>query len=218
MSNIAVLIVDDEALVRTALRVFIDDTSGMNVVGEARDGEGVEALCDACAPDVALIDLRMPKRDGISTIRALHDTRTAVRCIALTTFSGDSAVADALEAGARGYLVKDSEPDELVAAIRTVYRGGYAFSARAAEQLLTGAARSRALRGDGFSDSEKLSDRELDVVVLLAEGKSNLEIAHELFLSEATVKSHLRRIMTKWGVRDRVQVLVRASRHGLVVM
>lgn len=207
---------DDEALVRRALTIFIDTAPGMSVVGEAQDGPSALAQCIALRPDVVLMDLRMPGGDGITAIRELSDQMPDVRAIAVTTYSSDESVLEALRAGAAGFLVKDTEPDQIVASIRNVHEGSYVLSPSVAQDLVRQVGTQAPTASVVLSPSEQVSDREVDVIELLARGMSNAEIAQELFLSEATVKSHLRRIMIKWGVRDRVQVLVRAAKAGLV--
>lgn len=214
--DVRVLIVDDEALVRRALTIFVDTAPGMTVVGEAQDGRSAVAECLALRPDVVLMDLRMPGGDGTTAIGALAEQMPDVRVIAVTTYSSDDAVLEALRAGAAGFLVKDTEPDQIVASIRNVHEGGYVLSPSVAQDLVRKVSTQEPTASVTLSASEQVSEREMHVIDLLARGMSNAEIAQELFLSEATVKSHLRRIMTKWGVRDRVQVLVRAAKAGLV--
>lgn len=217
MPDIRVVIVDDEALVRRALAIFVSTAREMIVVGEAHDGPTALTLCRAAPPDVVLMDIRMPGGDGITAISQLAEKLPDVRVIAVTTFGSDEAVIAALRAGAVGFLVKDTEPEQIVAAIRSAHEGGYVLSPGIARELVRSvAAHAPAAASSPLEESEQISPREVHVVELLARGMSNAEIARELYLSEATVKSHLRRIMTKWNVRDRVQVLVRAAKAGVV--
>ncbi|WP_341976385.1 response regulator transcription factor [Microbacterium sp. LTA6] len=217
MRDVRVLIVDDEALVRRALTIFVDTAPSMHVVGEAQDGPSAVARCLELQPDVVLMDLRMPGGDGLTAIRQLGEQVPGTRVIAVTTYSSDDAVIEALNAGAVGFLVKDTEPDQIVSAIRNAQEGGYVLSPSVAQELVRSVSKHAAVRASlPLSASETVSQREQNVIQLLADGMSNAEIAQQLFLSEATVKSHLRRIMTKWNVRDRVQVLVKAAKAGLV--
>lgn len=214
--SLRVLVVDDEALVRHAFGFFIRDAGGMEMVGEARNGAEAVALTLEQQPDVVLMDIQMPVMDGVEATR-LITARSSSRVLAVTTFSSPGHVVPTLRAGASGYLLKDSEPEELVSAIRSVHEGGYVLSRGVASALVA------AVRGGvpaepsaPLTPREELTAREADVVVLLAEGLTNLEIARRLDLSEATVKTHLGRVMSKWGARDRTQVLIRAARAGLV--
>lgn len=211
------LIADDEALVRHALRVFVDADELLEIVGEARDGAEAVALCASLRPDVVLMDLQMPVLGGVNAIAEAIRMQPELKALALTTFSSERHVVSALRAGAAGYLVKDTSPDEIVAAIKDVQAGQSVLSARVTRELI-GAVRNGS-EADGrliLEGGQTLTERELASVRLLARGMSNAEIARELHISEATVKSNLGRIMTKWEVRDRVQVLIRAVRLGLV--
>ncbi len=210
------LIADDEALVRHALRVFVDRGADMEVVGEASDGiEAVDAVA-SLGPDVVLMDLQMPRMGGIDAIRQIASDHPDVRVIAVTTFSSERHVSPALRAGASGYLVKDTEPTAILAAIRDVHRGQSIISPQVWEKL------AESLRSDPESGSrsgpvpEPLTERELSIVRHLAQGKSNAEIAQDLFLAEPTVKSNLARAMQKWGTRDRVQTLIYAVSNNIV--
>lgn len=214
--DVRVLIVDDEALVRRALTIFVDTAPSMCVVGEAQDGPSAVTQCRELQPDVVLMDLRMPGGDGLTAIRKLGEQVPGTRVIAVTTYSSDDAVIEALSAGAVGFLVKDTEPDQIVSAIRNAQEGGYVLSPSVAQELVQSVTKQAAPASLTLSASETVSQREQHVIQLLADGMSNAEIAQQLYLSEATVKSHLRRIMTKWNVRDRVQVLVKAAKAGLV--
>lgn len=214
--KIRVLIADDEALVRHALGVFVESAEDMVLVGMATDGEEALRLCQSASPDVVLMDIQMPVMDGIAATAEIVRRFPAVSVIAVTTFSSERSVLAALKAGAAGYVVKDTEPVALLDAVRSVHRGGNVLSPSVTKQLIELVRESTAESSRPLSADETLSDREREVVDLLAQGLSNREIAAALFLSDATVKTHLRSIMTKWNVRDRVQVVVRAANAGII--
>lgn len=219
MSPIRVLIADDEALVRRALQVFLTAESGMTVVGEASDGPTAVRLSLELRPDVVLMDIRMPGGDGIRAIEQLSADLPSTRTIAITTYGSDETVAAALRVGAVGFLVKDSEPEHITAAIRSAHFGGFVLSPVAGHDLVRRIyAQPAGQPTVTLSAAEQVSRREREVLELLAKGMSNAEIGRDLFLSEATVKSHMRRIMTKWSVRDRVQVLLRAAAAGVITL
>lgn len=217
MQPIRVLIADDEALVRRALRLFVDAESELEVVGEASDGPSAVDQSIALGPDVVLMDVRMPGGDGITAIERVATALPLTRCVALTTYRSDETVVAALRAGAVGFLVKDSEPEHITAAIRSAHHGGFVLSPIAGRALIRRIGTSADNQPSRtLSEGEQVSRRERDVLELLAQGMSNAEIGQSLFLSEATVKSHLRRIMTKWSARDRIQVLLHAASTGVV--
>lgn len=214
---IRVLIVDDEVLVRQALRIFVGADSRTEVIGEAVDGASAAVLCDELAPDVVLMDIQMPGVNGIDATAAIVDANPYIKVLALTTFSSERNVVSMLRAGASGYLVKDTTPQDLVRAIVDVCDGRSVLSPSISRELIS------AVRGqttfDGANEhSNGLTRRELSIVHLLAQGMSNAEIADELHLAEATIKANFGRIMVKWDVRDRVQVLIHAARLGLILL
>lgn len=216
-SPIRVLIADDEALMRNALKLFVDSAPDMTVVAEAADGEEAVNASVRHRPDVVLMDMQMPGMDGVAATRALLERLPGTHVLAITTFSSQKFLVPALRAGASAYLVKDTEPDALVAAIRDVFDGSCVISPSVTRDLVESVRRTVPTPVDAESTgAENLSEREHDVVRLLGRGLSNAEIAGELFLSEATVKSHLGRVMVKWGVRDRVQVLIHAARTNVI--
>lgn len=214
--SIRVIIVDDESLVRAALRVFLESSEGFELVGEADNGADAITLARAVRPDVVLMDVQMPVMDGIEATSRLTKEFPGLKVVALTTFSAERVIVPMLSAGASGYLVKDTSPDRILDAARLAYEGGYVLSPRVAKELVSSvqSGHSQAVRPLGRD--EELTERELEVVTLLSQGMSNAEIAGAMFVSEATVKSHLGRITAKWGVRDRIQVLIRATQLGLV--
>jgi DNA-binding NarL/FixJ family response regulator len=213
---IRTLVVDDQALVRTGFSLILGTEPDIEVVAEAADGrEGVE-LCRRHRPDVVLMDIRMPEIDGIEATRLIRDDPdSCARVLILTTFDLDEHVYEALRAGASGFLLKDTPPDDLIAAVR-VLAGGEALLApsitrRLIEEFANGAAALRRVAG-----LDDLTEREVEVLRLMARGMSNVEIAGELYLGETTVKTHVSRVLTKLGVRDRVQAVVAAYESGLV--
>ena len=208
---IRVLIVDDQELVRAGFRMILEAQEDISVVAEAADGEAAIAKARNARPDVVLMDIRMPRLDGVEATRRLRDTRVVI----LTTFDHDEYVVEALRAGASGFLVKDAPPDELVRAVRVVAAGDALLSPAVTRRLLDGVIpRLQAHRPPaGWQD---LTDRERDVLRLVATGQSNTEIATGLQVSEATVKTHVSHLLDKLGLRDRVQAVVLAYETGLV--
>jgi DNA-binding NarL/FixJ family response regulator len=214
---ITVVIADDQALVRAGFRSLLDATEDITVVGEAADGEVALQLAADLRPDVILMDIRMPGLDGLEATRRISaDERLAtVKVVILTTFDLDEYVFDAVRAGANGFLVKDTEPDELLRAVRTVVAGEALLSPRVTRRLIEEfAARAKAPRSG--VDISSLTDREREVVALVAAGLSNDEIATRLIMSAATAKTHVSRAMIKLGARDRAQLVVFAYESGLV--
>ena len=201
---IRVLIADDHAVVRQGLRTFLDLQDDIEVVGEAADGEEALAAAERLAPDVVLVDLVMPKLDGIDVIRRLGDHAPAARAIVLTSFIDDDRLFPVLRAGAAGYLLKDVQPQELVEAIRTVHGGGALLHPKVAARLLY------------ELSADPLTPREREVLVLIGRGMANKVIARELSLSEKTVKAHVSSILAKLGVNDRTQAALYAVREGLL--
>lgn len=214
---IRVLLADDQALVRAGFRALLDAEPDLSVVGEAADGEAAYALTRELAPDVVLMDIRMPGLDGLEATRLIAgDERLAsVRVVILTTFELDEYVFEALRHGASGFLVKDTEPVELIAAVRAVARGDALLSPSVTRRLIAEfAARSKSPPPSTALD--QLTDREREVVALIAEGLTNDQIAERLYVSTATAKTHANRAMAKLGARDRAQVVVAAYESGLV--
>jgi len=209
---IRVVLVDDQALFRAGVRMLIASQPDMDVVGEA--GDGLEAL-DVVAktrPDVVLMDVRMPVMDGLTATTEILARPEAPRIVMLTTFDLDEAAARAIQQGASGFLLKDAEPEFLLAAIRTVQAGSSVIAASATRELFSHFTNETKPVPPQFGD---LTDREREMFALAARGLSNSEIAAREYLSEATVKTHISRILTKLALRDRVQLVVFAFEHGL---
>ena len=216
-ARIRVVLADDQALVRAGFRSLLDAEDDIEVVGEASSGDEAVGLASELTPDVVLMDIRMPGMDGLAATRAIaEDERLAdVRIVVLTTFGLDEYVFEAIRSGASGFLVKDTEPDELVQAVRVVAGGDALLSPSVTRQLLAEFA-SRAKEPIRATGLEELTDREREIVALVGEGLSNQEIAERLFVSPATAKTHVSRAMGKLGARDRAQLVVIAYESGLV--
>jgi DNA-binding NarL/FixJ family response regulator len=214
---IRVVLADDQALVRAGFRALLDAQGDIEVVGEAGNGEEAVRLATQLTPDVVLMDIRMPGMDGLSATRgiAADDRLAGVRVVILTTFGLDEYIFEAIRAGASGFLVKDTEPGELVQAVRVVAGGEALLSPSVTKQLIAEFA-ARAKEPRTPDSLEQLTDREREVVALVAEGLSNEEIAGRLFVSPATAKTHVSRAMGKLGARDRAQLVVIAYESGLV--
>ncbi|MDA4895006.1 MULTISPECIES: response regulator transcription factor [Microbacterium] len=226
MSDIRVLLVDDQALIRTGLSMVLGATAGIEIVGEASDGIEAVALAGVHRPDVVLMDVQMPRMDGIEATRQITSAELG-RVLVLTTFDLDAYAFGAIEAGASGFLLKDSDAQDIIAAIQAVADGDAVLAPRVTSELLRrfGALsraaddpvrRAQKAAREAASDRLRvLTDRERDVFDALVEGLSNGEIAERLWLSESTVKTHVGRVLQKLGMRDRVQAVVYAFRNGL---
>ena len=216
--TIRVLLADDQALIRAGFRVLLGDSTDMQVVGEASDGAQAVELAGALAADVVLMDIRMPLVDGLEATRriAADPALSRVRVLILTTFEADEYVFAALRAGAAGFLVKDTEPEELVHAIRVVARGDALLSPGITRRLIAEVTSRPDRSGAADVDLGPLTDREREVLALVAAGLSNDEIAGRLYLSPLTVKTHVSRTMSKLAARDRAQLVVLAYESGLV--
>jgi DNA-binding NarL/FixJ family response regulator len=214
---IRVVLADDQALVRAGFRALIDSEDDLQVVGEASDGVEAIALVERLRPDVALIDIRMPRLDGIEAVRRLVGLPELadVRLVILTTFETDEYVFEALRVGASGFLVKDTQPEELLRAVRVVAGGDSLLSPRVTRRLIEEFAAQLPSRRQ-VPGLDALTDREREVMGLVAAGLSNDEIADRLVLSPATAKTHVSRLMGKLEARDRAQVVVLAYESGLV--
>jgi DNA-binding NarL/FixJ family response regulator len=213
---IRVLVADDHHLVRSGLRAMLDVQDDLDVVGEAEDGQAALAAVDELTPDVVVMDIRMPRLDGIEATRRLRAREGAPQVLVLTTFDLDEYVYEALRAGAGGFMLKDAPPSQLAEAVRTVAAGDALLAPAVTRRLVERFVRRPGPTTQQQEDLARLTERELEVLLLLARGLSNTEIAGQLFLSEATVKTHVTRVLTKLGLRDRVQAVVMAYETGLV--
>ena len=222
---IRVLVVDDQDLVRGGFKAILGTYEGIEIVGEARNGADAVQEAQRLRPDVVLMDIRMPEMNGIEAARAItgNPLLAKTRVLVLTTFDVDEYVYDALGAGASGFLLKDADPDEIVAAIRVVARGDALIQPSVMRRLVETfvATRPRTPRSADVTEARRaaltsLTDREREILVLVARGLSNDEIAEELFISPATVKTHLARVMAKTDAHDRAQLVVFAYETGLV--
>ena len=221
--TIRVVLADDQGLLRKGFRMILEAEEDISVIGEAEDGAAAIRLVELYEPDVVLMDVRMPELDGIEATRSITASGSLCNILILTTFDLDEYAFSALRAGASGFLLKDVPPDELARAIRTVARGDAVVSPRITKRLLQEYAHqlpdlSSGAQEDGALPAilDGLTGRELEVLVAVAEGLSNVEITTRLFVSEATVKSHVGRVLAKLGLRNRVQAVVLAFQTGLV--
>ncbi|GGF00363.1 response regulator [Mycetocola zhadangensis] len=217
--SIRVLLVDDQELVRYGFRLMLEATPGMIVVGEAGDGAEAIAAAQRLRPDVVLMDIRMPGIGGIEATRRITDAHPHTRVLVLTTYDLDEYAFGALGAGAGGFLLKDTRPDGLIAAIRAVHSGDAVVSPRITAKLIEVAAPHLGVRhttasaDDAFSE---LTAREREIFILIGRGETNSEIAARLFLSESTVKAHVGRVLAKFDLRNRVEAVIRAYELGVV--
>ena len=214
---IRILLADDQALVRAGFRALLDAQDDMKVIGEAENGDDAVRLVTSLNPDVVLMDIRMPRCDGLEATRRIvaDELLTQVKIIILTTFDLDEYIFEALQSGASGFLVKDTEPIDLIRGIQAVARGDALLSPGVTRRLIAEFARSTRKTGP-VPDLEALTEREREVMALVAGGLSNDEIAERLIISPATAKTHVSRAMVKLGARDRAQLVVFAYESGLV--
>jgi DNA-binding NarL/FixJ family response regulator len=213
---ISVLIADDQDLVREGLRMLLEAEPDLTVAGEAGDGGQALAQARRLDPDVILMDVRMPQMNGIEATNRLIQGGCRARILMLTTFNLDEYVYHALKAGASGFLLKDASREQLTGALRAVAAGEALLAPAVTRRLIEDFCNGPAPRTSATGAAGRLSERELGVVLLVAQGLSNAEIAARLYLSEATVKSHIARILAKLGLRDRVQVAIYAYEHGII--
>jgi DNA-binding NarL/FixJ family response regulator len=217
MTDIRVLVVDDQELVRAGFSVILANADGITVVGEAANGAQALAEAAACTPDVVLMDIRMPVMDGLEATRQLLAAGSgAPKVVMLTTFGLDDYVFEALRAGASGFLLKDSPRQDLIAAVRAAVAGDALCSPSITRKLIEAFARRSPVAATSPGRLESLTARERDVLQHLARGRSNAEIAGALFVSETTVKTHVGNIFAKLGLRDRVQAVILGYETGLV--
>jgi two-component system, NarL family, response regulator LiaR len=210
---IRVLLVDDHAVVREGLRAFLELQDGLEVVGEAGDGEEAVAEATRLEPDVILMDLVMPKLDGVGAMRRLRELVPTARVVVLTSFLEDDRLLPAIQAGAAGYLLKNTEPAELARAVRAAQAGDAIIDPTVAAHLVSALANDRKTARD---PGDQLTRREREVLELIVRGRSNKRIALELGISEKTVKTHVGHVLAKLGVTDRTQAAVLAVQQGLV--
>jgi DNA-binding NarL/FixJ family response regulator len=213
---IRVLIADDQALVRGGFRMILEAQRDIEVVGEAADGLQALARARELRPDVVLMDIRMPELDGLQATRRLLQDNGSIRVLILTTFDLDEYVYEAMKAGASGFLVKDVRPEQLADAVRVVAIGDTLLAPTITRRLIEQFVRRPPPTIGAPADLSELSERELEVLTHIAQGLSNGEIAQALFVTEATIKTHVTHILTKLMLRDRVQAVVRAYESGLV--
>jgi len=220
VEDIRVLLVDDQELVRYGFRLMLDSTPGMIVVGEAGDGAQAIGAAERLHPDVVLMDVRMPGIGGIEATERIVGAHPDTRVLVLTTYDIDEYAFGALGAGAAGFLLKDTRPDDLVAAIRAVHFGDAVVSPRITAKLIEVAAPHLGLRQGATTDADEalseLTAREREIFVLIGRGETNGEIATRLFVSESTVKSHVGRVLFKLDLRNRVEAVIRAYELGVV--
>ncbi|APU17428.1 MULTISPECIES: response regulator [Actinoalloteichus] len=212
---IRVVVVDDQTLVRHGIRTLLD-IADVDVVGEADDGRSALEVIAATTPEVILLDLRMPRFDGIWTLRELAERGIEIPVLVLTTFDDDSLVLDALRAGARGYLLKDVTVEQLTRAVHTLADGGTLIAPSITDRMLRAIRSGPTPDGAGTHQIQELTEREREVLRLMAEGYSNREIAEALFLAEGTVKNHVSTILVKLGARDRTNAVLRALHQGIL--
>ncbi|MBD8608146.1 response regulator transcription factor [Aeromicrobium sp. CFBP 8757] len=214
MTTTRVLVADDQALVRTGFGMILSAEDDLEVVGEADDGDVAVRQASALRPDVVLMDVQMPRMDGIEATRRVIEAVPDCKVLILTTFDDDDYLFAALQAGASGFMLKNCPPSDLVAAIRVVAQGHSLLAPEVTQRVI---ARSTGRpRGVSVPGLAELTEREQDVLVAMGRGRSNGEIAKDLFVSEATVKSHVSKVLTKLAVRDRVQAVIVAHESGLM--
>jgi DNA-binding NarL/FixJ family response regulator len=218
---VKVLVVDDQRVVREGLATIVGSLPGMEIVGLAADGAEAEAAAAEHQPDVVLMDLRMPGTDGVQATTAIRRRFPAIQVVVLTTYADDSSIVEALSAGATGYLTKDATRDDIRRALEAAAEGQGVLDPVVQARLLEAARLGVRAERDAPRPTHRplpdgLTDREAEVLVLIAEGRSNGEIAAQLYVAEATVKTHVNRILAKTGSRDRTQAAAYAHRHGLL--
>ena len=214
--SLRVVVADDQSMVRAGFRSLLNEEPGLEVVGEAADGEQAVAAVRRFKPDVALMDIRMPNVDGLEATRRIVADGLATRILILTTFDLDEYVYEGLRAGASGFLLKDASPEQLIAAIHVVAEGEAVLAPTVTRRVVEAFARIPVADDELRAALDSLTAREREVLRLLARGRSNAEVARELVVSEATAKTHVRHVLAKLDLRDRVQAVVFAYESGLV--
>jgi DNA-binding NarL/FixJ family response regulator len=214
--NVRVVLVDDQALIRTGFKMILETEDDIEVVGEASDGEQAISIVSAMRPDVVLMDVQMPTMDGLeATGRIARDASIPSRIVILTTFERDDYVFEALRAGASGFLLKNAPSEELVHAVRVVAAGDALLAPSVTRKVIEGFIRRPAHRSNEV-ELRRLTERETEILKLLATGKSNSELAAHLFVGEGTIKTHVSSVLTKLGIRDRMQAVIFAYESGLI--
>jgi DNA-binding NarL/FixJ family response regulator len=217
LEPVSIVLVDDDALVRAGLRMILGGAPELQIVGEAQDGLDGEAVVRDLVPDVVLMDIRMPRRDGLEATRRILASGLATKVIVLTTFDTDDMVLEALRIGASGFLLKDTPPERLVAAVRGVAAGEPMLSPSVTAQLIASVSKGTdARRGAARASMTGLTDREREVAVAIGRGLSNAEIAGELYMSVPTVKAHVSRVLAKLGADNRVQIAIAVHDAGML--
>jgi DNA-binding NarL/FixJ family response regulator len=214
--TVRVMLVDDQSMIRAGLRMILESTDDLTVVAEAGDGEAAIVQARAARPDVILMDVQMPILDGIEATRRILATDIRARIIVLTTFERDDYLFGALAAGASGFLLKNSPPEDLLRAVRTIASGDALLDPAVTRRVIERVAVSGSAVADGAAALDQLSEREREVFLGLARGKSNAQIATELYLGEATVKTHVSNVLAKLAIKDRVQAVIYAYEQGVV--
>ena len=214
--SVRVVLVDDQALIRTGFKMILETEDDIEVVGEASDGEQAISMTRSVRPDVVLMDVQMPTMDGLeATGRIVRDANIPSRIVILTTFERDDYVFEALRAGASGFLLKNAPSEELVHAVRVVAAGDALLAPSVTRKVIEGFIRRPAQRGNEV-ELRRLTERETEILQLLATGKSNSELAAHLFVGEGTIKTHVSSVLTKLGLRDRMQAVIFAYESGLI--
>jgi DNA-binding NarL/FixJ family response regulator len=214
--SISVVLVDDQALIRTGFKMILESEDDIEIVGEAGDGEQGVVAVRRLRPDVVLMDVQMPTMDGLeATSRIVQEDSISSRIVILTTFERDDYIFDALRAGASGFLLKNSPPDELVHAVRVV-AAGEALLAPSVTRKVIEEFLEQPARHNSEAELGRLTERETEILKLLATGKSNAELARHLFVGEGTIKTHVSNVLTKLGLRDRMQAVIFAYESGLI--
>jgi DNA-binding NarL/FixJ family response regulator len=214
--TVRVMLVDDQSMIRAGLRMILESTDDLTVVAEAGDGETALVQARAARPDVILMDVQMPILDGIEATRRILGLELRTRIIVLTTFERDDYLFGALAAGASGFLLKNSPPEDLLRAVRTIASGDALLDPAVTRRVIERVAIGGGTAIDGSSALDQLSDREREVFLGLARGKSNAQIATELYLGEATVKTHVSNVLAKLAIKDRVQAVIYAYEQGVI--
>jgi DNA-binding NarL/FixJ family response regulator len=214
--KIKILLADDQAMVRAGLRMILEAEPDLQVIGEAEDGVRATTLVHSLKPDVVLMDIQMPVMNGLeATRRIVQETEGASRVLILTTFERDDYIFEALRSGASGFILKNAPPEDLVTAVRVIAEGNGLLAPSVTRRIISEFAQ-RPVRLPVINEVEHLTEREIEVLKLIAKGKTNAEIANELVVSEATVKTHVSNLLTKLGLRDRVQAVVYAYESGMI--